>query len=122
MGICVQLQAYTATGVHAAATCLQLTWTAAPTTAPHPPCPQGYLCACCAGASGRLLPLDPWVNPSHHLFLTAMERRARGGGPVRLRARRRLDREDPLIATLRAGKVALLAWAAARTLTALLKA
>lgn len=91
-----------------------------PAPPPPPAAPQGYLCACCCGASGALLALDPWVNPSHHLFLTAMERRARGGGRVRLRARRRLDVEDPVLAALRAGKVALLAWAAARTLGALL--
>lgn len=49
-----------------------------------------------------------------------MERRARGGGRVRLRARRRLDEEDAWTALLRAGKAVLLGWFAARTLGALL--
>lgn len=67
-----------------------------------------------------LLPLCPYTSPRHHLFLAAMERRARGGGRVRLRVRRRLDEEDPLTAVLRAGKAVLLGWFAARTLGALL--
>lgn len=65
------------------------------------------------------LPLDPYINPAHHLFLTAQERRARGGGRVRLRARRRLDQEDPVVALLRAGKVALMGLALVRTVRAL---
>ena len=85
-----------------------------------PPGVQAYLCSCCRGASGALLPLDPYINPAHHLFLAAMERRARGGGRVRLRARRRLDREDPLTAALKTGKVLLLGWAVGRCLSAVL--
>lgn len=50
-----------------------------------------------------------------------MERRARGGGRVRLRPRRRLDREDPLLALLRASKTVLLGLALARTVGALLR-
>jgi hypothetical protein len=46
-----------------------------------------------------------------------MERRARGGGRVRLRARRRLDREDPLLAALHTGRLALLAWGASKALS-----
>jgi hypothetical protein len=37
---------------------------------------------------------------------------------VRLRARRRLDREDPLLLALNTGKLALLAWALGKTLAA----
>lgn len=84
------------------------------------PTSQAHLCCACRGASGVLLPLCPYTNPRHHLFLSAMERRARGGGRVRLRARRRLDEEDALTALLRAGKAVLLGWFAARTLGALL--
>lgn len=47
-----------------------------------------------------------------------MERRARGGGRVRLRARRRLDREDPWLVALKTGKLALLSWAISKTLLA----
>ncbi|KAL4421568.1 hypothetical protein ABPG75_010859 [Micractinium tetrahymenae] len=81
---------------------------------------EAFLCARCRGASGPLLPLDPYTNPAHHLFLHAMERTARGGGRVRLRARRRHDEEDLLIRALKAGKLLLLAWAAGRTLGAVL--
>lgn len=77
---------------------------------------QAQLCCSCSGASGALLPLDPFVNPSHHLFLPAMERRERGGGRVRLRPRRHRDRPDPLLLALNTGKVALLAWALGKTL------
>lgn len=91
-----------------------------PTPAPLPPTSQAYLCCACRGSSGVLLPLCPYTSPRHHLFLAAMERRARGGGRVRLRVRRRLDEEDPLTAVLRAGKAVLLGWFAARTLGALL--
>ena len=83
---------------------------------------QAHLCRACCGASGALLPLCPYANPRHHQFLAAMERRMRGGGRRRLRARRRLDEADPLTAVLRAGKAALLGWFAARTLGALLAA
>lgn len=91
-----------------------------PLASPAPRAGQAHLCCACRGASGPLLPLDPWVNPSHYLFLSAMERRARGGGRVRMRGRRRLDREDPLVAVLKTGKILLLAWAGLRTVGALL--
>lgn len=85
----------------------------------HPPV-QAFVCARCRGASGALLPLDPYTNPAHHLFLHAMERAARGGGRARLRGRWRRGEGDLLINALRAGKLLLLAWAAGRALGAAL--
>ena len=75
--------------------------------------------------TGRTRTLHTHVPPSHaptghHLFLYAMERLDRGGGRVRLRPRRRHDEEDFVLRALRAGKVLLLAWAAGRTLGAVL--
>lgn len=64
--------------------------------------------------------MDPYTNPAHHLFLHAMEHAARGGGRMRLRGRRQHAEEDLLIRALKAGKLLLLAWAAGRTLRAVL--
>ena len=51
----------------------------------HSPASQAYLCAACCGASGVLLPLEPFLSPLHHAVLDAMDRRRFGGARGRRR-------------------------------------
>lgn len=78
---------------------------------------QSYVCTACHGSSGLLLPLDPEINPRHHRFLQAMERRQFG----RVRRRNGRGPPDAVVAGLQVVKNGLVFFGVFKVLTALMK-
>ena len=79
---------------------------------------QSYVCTACQGSSGLLLPLDPEINPRHHHFLQAMERRQFG------RLRRRNGGRGPpdaMVTGLQVVKNGLVFFGLFKVLSALMK-
>lgn len=77
---------------------------------------ESSLCTHCQGASGLLLPLDPYINPRHHDFLAAMERRLRGGG-----RRRRGRMGDVWLQGLQMAKHSVIFFGLVRCMAALMR-
>jgi hypothetical protein len=80
---------------------------------------QAYVCTTCRGASGVMLPMDPYVNPLHHRFLAVMERR-HFGARRRGRGRDGGEHRDVLMAGLQVLKVLGTFYGVAKCLATLL--